>query len=152
MSSKVRDEIIHTFPNFSGWTVEIYVRIRNFIPDFNLSMLGLKLIHVSKRGPAWWFEWEQPQVCHEFCVRIDIYIYIDGISPRVRLRNQRSTPSPLWEVLILQNYMWDNLNHVHISWCHHSSAMTPAKYVYDFLQVSRVSLVLFVSYPDLWLG
>ena len=51
MPSKVRDEITYPFPNFS----EVWEWIRDFISLYNgcnyLSMLGLELIHVSKRGP-----------------------------------------------------------------------------------------------------
>ena len=52
---KVWDEITYSFPNFNGCTVEVWERINNFNPHFimggnYLSMLGLKLIHVSKRG------------------------------------------------------------------------------------------------------
>ena len=50
------DEIIHPFLNLNGATVEVYKCISNFIPHFTgacdyLSMLGLKLNHVSKSGP-----------------------------------------------------------------------------------------------------
>ena len=48
------DEIICIFPDFNGATVEIWERICYFIPRYtghvNLSMLGLRLIRVSKRG------------------------------------------------------------------------------------------------------
>ena len=46
-------------PNFKGETVEVWEWISNFISLYNgcnyLSMLGLKLIHVSKRGPRFTF-------------------------------------------------------------------------------------------------
>ena len=42
------DEITYPFPNFSRCTVEVWEWIRDY-----LSMLGLKLIHISKTGP-WW--------------------------------------------------------------------------------------------------
>ena len=50
------DEITYPFPNFIGCTVEVWEWISNFISTlYNgcdyLSMLGLKLIRVSKRGP-----------------------------------------------------------------------------------------------------
>ena len=51
----VWDEITYPFLNFNGATVEVYEWMSNFIPHFTghvviLSMLGLKLNHVSKRG------------------------------------------------------------------------------------------------------
>ena len=57
---KVWDEITYPFPNFNGGTVEVWEWISNFIPPFTswacdyISMLGLKLNHVSNRGP-WCF-------------------------------------------------------------------------------------------------
>ena len=52
--NKVWDKIIHPFPNFNGCTVKVWEWISNVIPQFikdYLSLLGFKLIHVSKRGP-----------------------------------------------------------------------------------------------------
>ena len=51
---KVWDEITYPFPNFNGAVVEGWKWISNFIPHFYwacdyLTMLVLKLIHVSKR-------------------------------------------------------------------------------------------------------
>ena len=47
------DKITHPFPNFNSAAVEILEWVNNFIPYFTrrdyLSMLGLKLNHVSKR-------------------------------------------------------------------------------------------------------
>ena len=55
MSSKMWEEITYPFLNFIGATVEVYEWISNFIPQNDgcnyLSMLGFKLIHVSKSGP-----------------------------------------------------------------------------------------------------
>ena len=53
---KMWGEIMHQFLNFNDATVEVYEWISNFIPHLTgtcdyLSMLGLKLIHVSKVGP-----------------------------------------------------------------------------------------------------
>ena len=51
---KCRSEIIYPFSNFSGYTGDVWERISNFIPHFITDwsiMLGLKLNHVSKRGP-----------------------------------------------------------------------------------------------------
>ena len=61
---KVWDEITYPFPNFNGTAVNVWDEITYPFPNFNgcvhltlyngchyLSMLGLKLIHVSKRGP-----------------------------------------------------------------------------------------------------
>ena len=50
----VWDDITYPFLNFNGATVEVYEWISNFITlhwacDY-LSMLGLKLMHISKRG------------------------------------------------------------------------------------------------------
>ena len=39
-------DIIYSFPHFNGWTVEVW---ENYVITSN--MLGLMLIHVSKRGP-----------------------------------------------------------------------------------------------------
>ena len=47
MSGKVLDEITYPFLNFNGATAHI-INGCNY-----LSMLGFKLIHVSKKGP-WW--------------------------------------------------------------------------------------------------
>ena len=58
MLGKVLDEITYAFPNFNSATVEVWEWISNFIPHFimdvisYLFMLGLKLIHYSKRGPS----------------------------------------------------------------------------------------------------
>ena len=52
MLSKVWDEITYTFSNLNGYTVEVFEWISNFTPHNYLSTLGLKLTHVSKRGPA----------------------------------------------------------------------------------------------------
>ena len=53
MSSQVWDQITYPFPNFNGIT-EVWEWISNFTPQFYngcnyLSILGSKLIHVSKR-------------------------------------------------------------------------------------------------------
>ena len=50
------NQIAYSFLNFNGATVEVQEWVNNFIPYFieawdNLSMLGLKVIRVSKRGP-----------------------------------------------------------------------------------------------------
>ena len=54
------DDISYPFPNFNSATVEVWEWINALIPHFyvrdNVSMLELKLIHVSKRGPCWCFE------------------------------------------------------------------------------------------------
>ena len=57
--SKVWDEIIYSFSNFNGCTVEVWEWISNFIPHFTfhngcdyLSMLGSKLNQINKRGPV----------------------------------------------------------------------------------------------------
>ena len=54
MPSKVWDEIPYPFANFNGCTVEVWEWISNFIPHFVMNvitMLGLKLIHISKMRP-----------------------------------------------------------------------------------------------------
>ena len=55
MPSKVSDEITYPFPNFNGCTVEVWEWINNSISLYDgcnyLPPLGLKLNHVSKRGP-----------------------------------------------------------------------------------------------------
>ena len=52
---KMLDEITHPFPNLNGAVVELLDWISNFIPLYcacdYLSMLGLKLFHVSERSP-----------------------------------------------------------------------------------------------------
>ena len=57
MPNKVWNKISQPFPYFNDFTVEIWEWIRNFIPQCDgcnyLSMLGSKLIHVSKRGPRY---------------------------------------------------------------------------------------------------
>ena len=57
MPCEMWDEITHQFPNFNGFTVEVWEWISNFIPHFVMgvimqSMLGLKLISVCKRAPG----------------------------------------------------------------------------------------------------
>ena len=53
---KVWSEIKYTFPNFNGAIVKFCELIRNFISIYRtchyLSTLGMKLIHVCKRGPG----------------------------------------------------------------------------------------------------
>ena len=56
MSSKVWDEITYPFPNFNGAAVEVWEWKSNFMSLFNhernnFSVLWLKLIYASKRGP-----------------------------------------------------------------------------------------------------
>ena len=49
------DEITYPSPNFNGCTVEVWEWISNTLYqacDY-LSLLGLKLIRVSERGPSW---------------------------------------------------------------------------------------------------
>ena len=52
--NKVRGEITYQFPNFIGCAVEVWERMNNFTTLYNgcnyLSVLGLKLIYISKRG------------------------------------------------------------------------------------------------------
>ena len=55
MPSKMWDKVTYPFPNFNGATVEVWEWKRNSITHFIIdiiifSMLGLKLIHISKRG------------------------------------------------------------------------------------------------------
>ena len=50
MHYKVWDEITYPFPNLNGCTDEVWEATLNCACDY-LSMPGLKLIHVSKRGP-----------------------------------------------------------------------------------------------------
>ena len=54
------DEITYPFLNFNSATVEVWEWISNFTPHFTgpcdyLSMLGLKLNHVSKRGTRYFY-------------------------------------------------------------------------------------------------
>ena len=67
------DEITHPFPNFNGCTIEVWEWISNFIPLFigacdYLSVLGLKLICVSKSDAIWhhgcWPILAQVMACH----------------------------------------------------------------------------------------
>ena len=58
---KLWDEITYPFLNFNGATVEVLEWINNIIPHITtgcnyLSMLGLKLNHVSKSGHWWLIE------------------------------------------------------------------------------------------------
>ena len=52
---KAWDEIVYSFSNFNGATVEVWEWISNCIPHFAgyviTYILGLKLIRVSERGP-----------------------------------------------------------------------------------------------------
>ena len=52
------DDITSPIPNFNSATVEVWEWISNFISHCSgydyLSILGLNLIHVSKRGPSNW--------------------------------------------------------------------------------------------------
>ena len=57
MPDKVWIEITYPFPNFNGATIEVLEWINKFNLTFYngckyLSMLGLKLNHVSKRDPG----------------------------------------------------------------------------------------------------
>ena len=62
MPSEAWDEVIHSFPNCNGATIEVWElmsMISNYSPHFimgcdYLSMPGLKLIHLSKSGPGSW--------------------------------------------------------------------------------------------------
>ena len=61
------DKNTYQFPNFNCATIEVWEWISNFIPHFyngcnQLSVLGSKLIHFSKRGPrnlghSWFRQW-----------------------------------------------------------------------------------------------
>ena len=58
ISNHIRDGITDSFLNFNGATIEVYKWISNFALHFTgacdyLSMLGLRLNHVSKRGHRW---------------------------------------------------------------------------------------------------
>ena len=75
MFSKVWGEITHPFLNFNGATIEVYEWISNFIPHFTdyLSMLGLKLNLISKRGPrrhcrlvTFWDQTDEHQIIYTF--------------------------------------------------------------------------------------
>ena len=62
MSSNAWDEIAYPFLNFNGCTGMDKQFHPIFYMDAYLSMLGLKLVHVSKKGPwyaswieEWWF-------------------------------------------------------------------------------------------------
>ena len=62
MPCKLWDEITYPFLNFNDCTVEVYEWISNFVPHFiyvcnYLTMLGLKLNHVSKSGPRLVSSW-----------------------------------------------------------------------------------------------
>ena len=78
MPNKVWDEIAYHFPNFNGTTV---AQFRSTLHDgYNyLSMLGLKLLHVSKRDP--WIIWDiyGEGACrfHELCY---LGYYLNGPS------------------------------------------------------------------------
>ena len=60
----VWDEITYPFLNFNGFAVEVWEWISNFgahrVYDY-LTMLGLKLIHVSKIGPLMFNRYEVSQ-------------------------------------------------------------------------------------------
>ena len=51
----------------SSWSLGMAKQFRNklYFLSHYLSMLGLKLSHVSRRGP-WWFEYNQLFACHLF--------------------------------------------------------------------------------------
>ena len=55
MYSKVQDEIIHLFPNFNSCIIKVWKWMSIYPTLYNgcdyLSMLGLKLLNVNKRGP-----------------------------------------------------------------------------------------------------
>ena len=53
MPSKVWDDITFSFPNFSGFTAEVWEWTSNFIPYFIMdSMTGLKVLDFSKGAPG----------------------------------------------------------------------------------------------------
>ena len=67
MPSKVWDKITYPFPNFNSCTVDVLGMDKLFHPTlYNgcnyLSMLGFKLIHVSKRTPGdiYLHQWDGP--------------------------------------------------------------------------------------------
>ena len=72
------NEITYPFPNFNGAAVEVWECISNFIPYFTrhacdyLSMLGLKLNHVCKRG-TWC-----GRHYNYLCVKISMLLVIPG--------------------------------------------------------------------------
>ena len=81
---EIKDQITYLFPNFNGAAIEVWEWISNFHPAFHrtcayLSMLGLKLSHVSKMS----------QWCYQYC------IFLRGRevgSPLVFLVMARSVP------------------------------------------------------------
>ena len=87
-------EINYQFPNFNGATVEVWGWISNFIPRFTvhiiyimLSMLGLKLHQLSKRGPR--------SLHHVTCIasrveRRNVYtLWCPGLIQGLRAANER---------------------------------------------------------------
>ena len=90
MCRKSVDEITYPFPNFNGAAIEVWKWISNFIPQFTghaidyLSMLRLKLNHVSERGTTKCnkvnFVHNYWDVFHTVSMRyIDIYMYNSGL-------------------------------------------------------------------------
>ena len=76
MPCKMWDEITYPFPNFNHWSLGMD---KYFHPTFyngcdNFSMLGLKLIHVSKRGHKYKFGRGQPEARfnNDFSIAIQI--------------------------------------------------------------------------------
>ena len=54
--SKLWDEITNPFSNFNGCGLGIYKWFHSTLGWNDLSMMGSKLIHISKSGP-WWRKW-----------------------------------------------------------------------------------------------
>ena len=70
---KMWDEITNPFPDFNGANVEVWEWDKLFHTTLHctrdyLSMLGLRLIHVSKRGP-WWNVIGYFETCHPYILK-----------------------------------------------------------------------------------
>ena len=85
MSSKLCDEITYPFPNFKGYTIEVWEWISNFITLYLasnfLSMLGFKQIHVSEGAPE-----------------LNMYIVHLSGHGKKHYQNQNTSSNAFWEI------------------------------------------------------
>ena len=101
------DKITYQFPNFNCATIEVWEWISNFIPHFyngcnQLSVLGSKLIHFSKRGPRdlghSWFS--QTMTC---CLGPLLLTCINTLRLR---QNRRHFADDIFKCILLNENVW----------------------------------------------
>ena len=106
MPRKAWDEITYPFPNFNVAAVDVCEWISNFIPHYcacnYLSMLGLKLVHFSKRtAETWRFEHNRmhdgKEVSGALCLLMGLHPQMEGYrwsQLRISFRTHRGLVRP----------------------------------------------------------